>query len=1275
MKKTLVSFPLRMVLAIFLAFSLAATAASAEGAIDILVRNARYWTARGRDDKAAEAWAKVLLSDPADAEALSALGSFHARAGRLDQARDLLSRLKKAHPDSAEALTLERAISVGKEFDAILARARGSMRAGRPAQAVEQYRQLFGDKPPPRHLALEFYQTLAGVPGGWEDAKKGLESLVARAPGETLYRVALARHLTYREDSRRDGILGLQAVASDPSAPQAVVEEAEAALRKALLWLSGAPGDDALFESYLARHRGDEELAKKREAVKNGESRNSVKQGFEALKRSDVGSADRHFKAGGSDTESMLGQGLVALKRQEFEKARDLLQKVKAAAPDQPQIWERSLRSATFWSLMAEARRAGAKQEATRQEELLQRAMQTSSEEAVYAQAALGAALLEHDQPTRAVDELRAVLLVHPKDLDSMRTLVIALLKCDRADEAQEQNQRIVELDPRRAFKKGWIEAENLRTRAEVDHAAHRMESARGLLLAAREADPTDQWVLHDLANIQLGMGEVPAAREAFDHLVDVAPDLPATKATEVRLLAAEGHSNRALEALRAIPREEIGPEFRGLKRRLEFQAEVSKLLRHAIRGRREAARLELSVLQQRAQGQPEAQAVVAEAWSALGEHRRAVALMRDAASANTQSTVGMRLQLGAILLRAGDDAQLTAVLDELTGEPALTALERKGLSTLRVASAVRRADKLREDGEFSLAFDQLAPLLAEFPDDPKLICGLGRVFQSGDRPREGHAIFLKLLAQDPDNIEARQGAIETAVLMHDQARAKRLASEAVERAPLDPRVHLLVGRLSVRLGDDGDAMDHFREAQLRMHEAVVETAGVRPALADQTALQLDASSPTSAILREATRWFSSSAHEKSVRRPGSPEELQGDALARDLHLEIDKVRMRHLVELSAPLLIDYRDGQPGLGALTMIRSPVEASVPLGFRGRLGLRLTPIVIDAGTLDFSTPGAAFRFGTASTQDTKHPGPVAERASGTELNLGYAESGFSVDVGTTPLGFPLRTVVGGLGYRYEGSTLGFAVDAGRRSVKDSLLSYAGARDPVTNQLWGGVVASGGRLDLSLTQAPSLFYIYGGYYDLTGTNVQRNSEIIGGAGVEWKLYDWNDLSIVTGLGAHALGYAHNLRYYSLGQGGYFSPRAFLRTGIPFTFRGENGKLKWEARLDTGANWFHETVSAYYPNDPARQAAQQVAVDGAGQPVGAFYPDRTSLAFALDVRGALRYPIMEQLEAGVEFQVHRADDYQQITVGAVLKYSFKRRDPTTSAAPSTSLAGLELR
>ena len=76
----------------------AAERAPDERAVSGLVRTAWSWQARGRDDKAVDAWKQVLAVDPDNAEALAAVGVFLSRAARQPEARNLLARLEKLNP-------------------------------------------------------------------------------------------------------------------------------------------------------------------------------------------------------------------------------------------------------------------------------------------------------------------------------------------------------------------------------------------------------------------------------------------------------------------------------------------------------------------------------------------------------------------------------------------------------------------------------------------------------------------------------------------------------------------------------------------------------------------------------------------------------------------------------------------------------------------------------------------------------------------------------------------------------------------------------------------------------------------------------------------------------------------------------------------------------------------------------------------------------------------------------------------------------------------------
>ena len=256
-------------------FTLASAATAGDDLVKGLVRSAWYWQARARSDKAEEAWKQVLEAAADNPEALAATGGFSARTGRMEQARQALDRLEKVSPGHPDVPVLRREIELGPRFGAMLAQARKLVHEGRAEEGARKYRELFGPAGPPGDLALEYYQTASGIPGGWQEAREGLRRLTRRAPGEARYKLALAKLLTYREETRREGIEMLAALSKDP----AVAKDAVASWRQALLWLSPADRDAPLFRDWLKAHPSDKEVARRLERSRNA---SVIREGFAA---------------------------------------------------------------------------------------------------------------------------------------------------------------------------------------------------------------------------------------------------------------------------------------------------------------------------------------------------------------------------------------------------------------------------------------------------------------------------------------------------------------------------------------------------------------------------------------------------------------------------------------------------------------------------------------------------------------------------------------------------------------------------------------------------------------------------------------------------------------------------------------------------------------------------------------------------------------------------------------------------------------------------------
>ena len=187
--------------------------AANELAIKTLVDQAKFWQSKGRGDLAADAWKKLLSLDANNVEALSVLAQFESDNNRLEASRTYTDRLKQVQGGAAAARRIE-AGAASKSIDTKgLDEARAAAKSGKQDDAARRYRQIFGGKPPSGPLALEYYQTLGGTEGGWEEARQGLARLNTEEPNDRAVALAYAQHLTYRSSTRREGIRLLTALA------------------------------------------------------------------------------------------------------------------------------------------------------------------------------------------------------------------------------------------------------------------------------------------------------------------------------------------------------------------------------------------------------------------------------------------------------------------------------------------------------------------------------------------------------------------------------------------------------------------------------------------------------------------------------------------------------------------------------------------------------------------------------------------------------------------------------------------------------------------------------------------------------------------------------------------------------------------------------------------------------------------------------------------------------------------------------------------------------
>ena len=171
------------------------------------------------------------------------------------------------------------------------------------------------------------------------------------------------------------------------------------------------------------------------------------------------------------------------------------------------------------------------------------------------------------------------------------------------------------------------------------------------------------------------------------------------------------------------------------------------------------------------------------------------------------------------------------------------------------------------------------------------------------------------------------------------------------------------------------------------------------------------------------------------------------------------------------------------------------AHIPIKWGGYALIQLDTVNVHAGTLPFSDPATLGQYGKIQALDplrTASAGAPTQEDSGVALALGYENERLRVDIGTTPLGFAVHRVVGGLKLRHSFDAVYASLDLSKRPVTSSLVSYAGARDPVTGEVWGGVSSSGANVRVGYDRGRFSAYSSLGYHLLTGKNVLDNSQL---------------------------------------------------------------------------------------------------------------------------------------------------------------------------------------
>jgi Tfp pilus assembly protein PilF len=628
--------------------------------------------------------------------------------------------------------------------------------------------------------------------------------------------------------------------------------------------------------------------------------------------------------------------------------------------------------------------------------------------------------------------------------------------------------------------------------------------------------------------------------------------------------------------------------------------------------------------------------AAVVRAFATAQDGAAADEAARIATTANRQMTAAGRLAIAGALLEAGRADAAQAMLASAEAGGRLGPEERRQADALRTGIAVRASDQLNEQGDQAAGFERLRPALARTPADPSANLALARLHQGARQPQEALRIAEAVLLRDPRNMEARAAVMDAAIAARDIRRAEAMLAEARAAAPQDPRVLLLEARLARAVGDSRRAERALLEAAERRR---AQTGADRASLAYAAGRAPGAAATIANPFRQAA---------------GQPAgAAASDPLWAEIARELAALREESATRFALTPGLRTRSGSAGLDRLDEISARAEASIAAGMAGgRVTFGATPVMLSAGDLDNDVQ-ARRRFGTnALAGPSGGRAPTDTTASGMGLDIGWRRGAFAVDVGTTPLGFETTNIVGGVEFAPAlTDRMRLRVTGERRAMTDSLLSYGGQRDPLTGRSWGGVVRTGGRAQIEFSAGPATFYAGGGFAQLDGQGVADNNRIEAGAGMSYTVYRRLDEELTAGLDLVYFAYDRNLRYFTLGHGGYFSPQSYAALNVPVDWRARSGDLSWRLGATVGFASWQEDEAPLFPGDAGLQG-RLVAAAASDPTLRTTYAGQTEAGFTGGLRADLEYQLSTQLRVGAGLRYDQAADWNETRGFAYLRY-----------------------
>ncbi|MCF6687296.1 cellulose synthase complex outer membrane protein BcsC [Raoultella terrigena] len=862
-----------------------------------------------------------------------------------------------------------------------------------------------------------------------------------------------------------------------------------------------------------------------------------------------------------------------------------------------------------------------------------------------------GLAAVKSDKPGQAVADLQQAVRADGRDSDAVGALGQAYSQRGDRARAVAQLNKALAMDPDSPNRDKWRSL--LQTNRywllikQGDSAlkAGQLAQAQSAYAQAQRVDRTDSYAV-------LGLGDVAAARK----------ESAAAQSYYQRALRMDRDNSLAVRGLANLYRAESAEKASA------FIAGLTPAQRRSIDD------IERSLANERLEKQAEALESQGNWAQAAEVQRRRLALdpdsvwitwrlSRDLVSAGERAEADtlMRTMVnrkpgdadrvyawGLYLSGNGQDSMALAQINALPRSQWSDNI-RELEARLQSDNILRQANGLREAGKE----EQAIALIKQQPASVRYDLTLADWAQQRGDAQTAILQYNAALSKEANNGDARLGLAEVYLAEGDKnaarAQVAQLKGEDAESINMQRRVALA----EAGLGNAAQAQQIFSRitTQAKAQPPSMESALV---LRDAARFQAQNGQPQRALESykdamvaagvAAARPQDNDAFTRLTRN-----DAKDDWLKRGIRS--DAADLYRQQDLNVTLEHDYwgSSGTGGYSDLKAQTTMLHVDAPLA-DGRMFFRTDLVNMNAGSFSTNGDGSYSPSWGTCGEIACTSGSLHQSDGGASVAVGWKNDTWSGDIGTTPMGFNVVDVVGGLSYSDDLGPLGYTLNLHRRPISSSLLAFGGQKDSAshTGKTWGGVRADGGGISLSYDKGEANgVWSSLGADQLTGKNVADNWRVRWMTGYYYKVINEDNRRVTVGLSNMLWHYDKDLSGYTLGQGGYYSPQEYVSFAVPVTWRQRTENWSWE--LGGSVSWSHSRTKTQ-PRYPLlnlipsgyRTYASQFSEEGS-----------SSQGFGYTARALVERRVTGNWFVGAAVDIQQAKDYTPSHALLYVRYS----------------------